>query len=154
MRNVKRLSSTSWIVKVPKQKQKNTSTPCFVPEKARWDNLKTLHHDIGAELNKATEGIAEENPVINRVLTTIGFNIKDTISHFSKYRLRNDDFENPDLSGSAYEYLIKMFADSAGKKGGAFYTPDEVVRLLVVLIKPSAGMKVYDPTVGSGEVAC
>ena len=115
MRNVKRLSSTSWIVKVLKQKQKNTSTPCFVPEKARWDNLKTLHHDIGAELNKATEGIAEENPVIDRVLTTIGFNIKDTISHFSKYRLRNDDFENPDLSGSAYEYLIKMFADSAGK---------------------------------------
>jgi len=56
-------------VKVPKQKQKNTSTPCFVPEKARWDNLKTLHHDIGAELNQATEGIAEENPVIDRVLT-------------------------------------------------------------------------------------
>ena len=47
-----------------------------------------------------------------------------------------------------------MFADSAGKKGEAFYTPDEVVRLLFVLIKPSAGMKVYDPTVGSGEAAC
>jgi type I restriction enzyme M protein len=43
-----------------------------------------------------------------------------------------------------------MFADSAGKKGGEFYTPNEVVRLLVALIKPSAGMKVYDPTVGSG----
>ena len=131
----------------------------FVPEKARWDNLKNLHHDIGAELNKATEAIEEENPVMEGVLTTIDFNIKnkltdrnlrDMISHYSKYRLRNEDFENPDLLGSAYEYLIKMFADSAGKKGGEFYTPNEVVRLLVALIKPSAGMKVYDPTVGSG----
>jgi len=131
----------------------------FVPEKSRWDNLKNLHHDIGAELNKATEAIEEENPVMEGVLTTIDFNIKnkltdrnlrDMISHYSKYRLRNEDFENPDLLGSAYEYLIKMFADSAGKKGGEFYTPNEVVRLLVALIKPSAGMKVYDPTVGSG----
>jgi len=131
----------------------------FVPEKARWDNLKNLHHDIGAELNKATEAIEEDNPVIDRVLTTIDFNIKNKltdrnlrnmISHFRKYRLRNDDFENPDLLGSAYEYLIKVFADSAGKKGGEFCTPDEVVRLLVALINPSAGMKVYDPTVGSG----
>ena len=72
------------------------------------------------------------------------------ISHFSKYRLRNQDFENPDLLGSTYEYLIKMFADSAGKKGGEFYTPNEVVKLLIALIKPAAGMKVYDPTAGSG----
>ena len=72
------------------------------------------------------------------------------ISHFSKYRLRNEDFENEDLLGSAYEYLIKMFAGSAGKKGGEFYTPNEVVKLLVSLIKPKAGNRVYDPTVGSG----
>ena len=43
-----------------------------------------------------------------------------------------------------------MFADSAGKKGGEFYTPSEVVKLLVELIKPKAGMKVYDQTCGSG----
>ena len=131
----------------------------FVPEKARWDNLKDLYHDIGAELNKTTEAIEEENPVMEGVLTTTDFNIKnkltdrnlrDMISHFSKYRLRNQDFENPDLLGSTYEYLIKMFADSAGKKGGEFYTPNEVVKLLIALIKPAAGMKVYDPTAGSG----
>ena len=131
----------------------------FVPEPARWDNLKTLNHDIGAELNKATEAIEEHNPIIEGVLTTIDFNIKnkltdrnlrDMLTHFSRHRLRNSDFENPDLLGSAYEYLIKMFADSAGKKGGEFYTPNEVVKLLVALIKPQKGMKVYDPTVGSG----
>jgi type I restriction enzyme M protein len=64
--------------------------------------------------------------------------------------LRNEDFDSPDLLGSAYEYLIKQFADSAGKKGGEFYTPSEVVWLLVSLIKPTAGMKTYDPTAGSG----
>ena len=54
------------------------------------------------------------------------------------------------MLGAAYEYLIKFFADSAGKKGGEFYTPSEVVRLLVQLTQPEAGHTIYDPTVGSG----
>lgn len=131
----------------------------FVPKKARWNYLKDLKHDIGAELNKATEAIEEHNSSLEGVLGTIDFNIKnklsdkklrDLISHFSKYRLRNEDFERPDMLGTAYEYLIKMFADSAGKKGGEFYTPSEVVKLLVTLLKPQEGMRVYDPTIGSG----
>jgi len=131
----------------------------FVPERARWSNLKDLKHDIGSELNKATEAIEEHNASLEGVLVSIDFNIKnklsdkklqDLLSHFSKHRLRNVDFEAPDLLGCAYEYLIKMFADSAGKKGGEFYTPSEVVWLLVSLLKPTAGMKIYDPTAGSG----
>ena len=131
----------------------------FVPERARWKNLKDLKHDIGAELNKATDAIESHNQSLEGVLVSIDFNIKnkltdkklqDLLSHFSKFRLRNEDFESPDLLGSAYEYLIKQFADSAGKKGGEFYTPSEVVYLLVSLLKPHAGMKIYDPTAGSG----
>ena len=131
----------------------------FVPEIARWKKLKDLKHDVGSELNKATEAIEEQNPTLEGVLVSIDFNIKDKLndgklrdllSHYSKYRLRTSDFERPDLLGAAYEYLIKMFADSAGKKGGEFYTPNEVVKLLIELIKPKGGMKVYDPTCGSG----
>ncbi|MFT3930572.1 MAG: type I restriction-modification system subunit M [Spongiibacteraceae bacterium] len=131
----------------------------FVPERARWNALKDLKHDIGAQLNKATEAIEEFNGSLEGVLVSIDFNIKnklsdkklgDLLSHFSKHRLRNCDFESSDLLGTAYEYLIKMFADSAGKKGGEFYTPSEVVQLLVALLKPHAGMRIYDPTVGSG----
>lgn len=131
----------------------------FVPERARWSTIKDLKHDIGAELNKATEAIEEHNPSLEGVLVSIDFNIKnklsdkklgDLLSHFSQHRLRNCDFESTDLLGTAYEYLIKMFADSAGKKGGEFYTPSEVVHLLVSLIKPHAGMRIYDPTCGSG----
>lgn len=134
-------------------------TTFFVPERSRWSHIKDLKHDIGAELNKATEAIEEHNASLDGVLISIDFNIKnklsdkklqDLLSHFSKYRLRTEDFESPDLLGSAYEYLIKQFADSAGKKGGEFYTPSEVVWLLVSLLKPTAGMKIYDPTSGSG----
>lgn len=134
-------------------------TTFYVPENARWSALKDLKHNIGETLNKATESIEEFNPSLEGVLVTIDFNIKnklsdaklrDLLSHFSQYRLRNEDFERPDMLGAAYEYLIKMFADSAGKKGGEFYTPSEVVKLLVTLLKPSAGMRIYDPTIGSG----
>ncbi|MFT6491136.1 MAG: type I restriction enzyme M protein [Porticoccus sp.] len=131
----------------------------YIPPVARWGAIKDLKHDIGAELNKATEAIEEFNASLEGVLVSIDFNIKnklsdkklrDLLSHFSRYRLRNADFERPDLLGTAYEYLIKMFADSAGKKGGEFYTPSEVVQLLVALLKPHAGMRIYDPTAGSG----
>tara|TARA_B100001057_G_scaffold491229_1_gene581038 strand:- start:4775 stop:6490 length:1716 start_codon:yes stop_codon:yes gene_type:complete len=131
----------------------------FIPKKSHWNHLKDVKHDVGAELNKAVEAIEEKNPTLEGVLVSIDFNkkdklpdkkLRDLISHFSKHRLRNGDFEKSDLMGSAYEYLIKMFADSAGKKGGEFYTPPEVVNLLVRLIKPQTKMRVYDPTCGSG----
>ena len=149
----------------------------FVPVRARWHEswtdkngelvpaLKDLKHDIGNMLNKAIAAIEEENDALAGVLkNNIDFNAvkgktkipdqkwKDLLDHFNQPRfvLVNDNFEFPDLLGAAYEYLIKFFADSAGKKGGEFYTPAEVVRLLVQLTKPEAGNTIYDPTAGSG----
>ena len=75
---------------------------------------------------------------------------KDLVRHFSRYPLRNEDFQFSDLLGSAYEFLINMFAESAGKKGGDFYTPRDVIRLMVRMLKPRPGMSTYDPTCGSG----
>ena len=75
---------------------------------------------------------------------------KDLVRHFNRYRLCNEDFQFSDLLGAAYEFLINMFAESAGKKGGDFYTPRDVIRLMVRLIKPRPGLSVYDPTCGSG----
>lgn len=148
----------------------------FVPPRARWNEewrdehgnlqppIKVLKHDLGAMLNKAIEAIELENDILEGVLKdNINFNKKigqnkipdqrfiDLINHFNKFPpLISDNFEFPDLLGAAYEYLIKYFADSAGKKGGEFYTPGQVVRLLVNLLKPEEGMEIYDPTVGSG----
>jgi type I restriction enzyme M protein len=127
--------------------------------------LKHLKQDIGNMLNKALAAIEDGNDALAGVLkNNIDFNAvkgktkipdqkwKDLIDHFNQpnFVLVNDNFEFPDLLGAAYEYLIKFFADSAGKKGGEFYTPAEVVRLLVQLVKPEAGNLIYDPTVGSG----
>ena len=52
----------------------------FVPEIARWKNLKDLKHDVGSELNKATEAIEEQNPTLEGVLVSIDFNIKDKLN--------------------------------------------------------------------------
>ena len=149
----------------------------FVPVRARWNQawkdengeqvpaLKDLKHDIGNMLNKAIAAVEDENVKLGGVLkSNIDFNAvkgktkipdqkwKDLMDHFNQpgFVLVNDNFEFPDLLGAAYEYLIKYFADSAGKKGGEFYTPAEVVRLLVQLTKPEAGNEIYDPTAGSG----
>ena len=54
------------------------------------------------------------------------------------------------MLGRAYEYLIEKFADDAGKKGGEFYTPRMVVQLIVELLEPKEGMRICDPTCGSG----
>ena len=135
----------------------------FVPPQARWSTLRDdLHHQVGDGLNKALGALEEHNPSLEGVLQHIDFNRRvgtttvsdkkwrDLIDHFTKYRLRNEDFEFPDLLGAAYEYLIRDFADSAGKKGGEFYTPRPVVQLMVRLVDPKPAMSVYDPCSGSG----
>ncbi|MCP3819976.1 type I restriction-modification system subunit M [Streptomyces sp. A3M-1-3] len=76
--------------------------------------------------------------------------LKALIQHFDGLDLRGENFEFPDMIGAAYEYLIKEFADSAGSKGGEFYTPRAVVRMMVELARPQPGMRIYDPCVGSG----
>lgn len=129
--------------------------------------IKDLKTNVGSALNKALAAIEEANiEILAGVLNseTINFNKVvgktkipdqrwiDLINHFNTNMpsLVNDNFEFPDLLGAAYEYLVKYFADSAGKKGGEFYTPGHVVRLLVTLLKPKAGIEIYDPTCGSG----
>jgi len=134
----------------------------FVPPESRWENILVLKEDVGNQLNTALRKLEEANPELDGVLRHIDFNapkgktklkdqqLIDLIHHFNKYRLRNEDFEFPDLLGAAYEYLLRQFADSAGKKGGEFYTPDSVKKLMVKIVQPQEGMTVYDPTVGSG----
>jgi len=125
--------------------------------------LKHVKENVGTTLNKALEAIEDANTdALQDVLKGINFNKKigqrtldddtlaDFVLNFEKIPLKDEDFEFPDLLGAAYEWLIKFFADSAGKKAGEFYTPAEVVRICVEICDPQEGMSVYDPTVGSG----
>ena len=148
----------------------------YVPPRARWSDewvdesgkrqpaLKHTKVNVGSMLNKALEALEDDNAeALQDVLKgTINFNRKigqhtldddtlaDFIQNFDKIPLKDSNFEFPDLLGAAYEWLIKYFADSAGKKAGEFYTPAEVVRICVEICDPGDGMRVYDPTVGSG----
>jgi len=135
----------------------------FVPKRARWSQInEDLHINVGDGLNKALGALSESNMVLSGVMDHIDFTrkvgesplsdtkLRSLIRHFNKYRLRNTDFEHTDLLGSAYEYIIYMFAESGGRKGGDFYTPRDVVRMMVRLIKPQEGMEIYDPCCGSG----
>ncbi len=135
----------------------------FVPEEAHWSTIRHLKTNVGTSLNKALEALEDANvDALQDVLKGINFNKKigqrtlddDTlanfIQNFEKIPLRDGNFEFPDLLGAAYEYLIKFFADSAGKKAGEFYTPADVVRTLVEIVDPQPGTSIYDPTRGSG----
>lgn len=136
----------------------------FLVERARWSEIRKLTTGIGDHLNKACAAIEDANPSIEGVLANIDFNsesrlgdaknregvLSRLIDHFSRIDLSNASLSEPDILGRAYEYLIDKFADDAGKKGGEFYTPYHVVRLIVELLAPKPGMRISDPTCGSG----
>lgn len=136
---------------------KNTAKP------EKWSGILHLKTEVASKLKRALIKIEQSNSALEGVLSNIDFAKKvkskqiindakliKLIQHFNRYCLTNDNFVFPDLLGAAYEYMIKNFADSAGKKGGEFYTPPSVVQLMVRVIKPKEGMRIYDPTVGSG----
>ena len=113
---------------------------------------------FGSVLDKALGALSDANESLEHVLDHISFMrtqgnkrilsddaCKDLVRHFSKHRLRNEDFQFSDLLGAAYEFLINMFAESAGKKGGDFYTPRDVIRLMVRILKPAPGMGGHQP---------
>jgi type I restriction enzyme M protein len=136
----------------------------FVPRRARWSEIQKAAGNIGEVLNKACAALEDGNPALDGVLAGIDYNdeqkLGDTknrdnvlsrlVQHFSGCNLRNANLSEPDMLGRAYEYLIEKFADDAGKKGGEFYTPKKVVELIVEILAPKEGMRICDPTCGSG----
>ncbi|MCX7884451.1 MAG: type I restriction-modification system subunit M [Caloramator sp.] len=133
----------------------------YVPESARWEKLRSLNLNIGPELDKAFKAIEDEpkNSELVGVLTTANYNDKERVPDkklsqllilFDSVNLSNSNLESEDVLGDAYQYLIKQFADESGKKGGEFYTPAEVVKVMVNILKPQEGDRIYDPTAGSG----
>ncbi len=129
-----------------------------LPAHASWESVRRHRRHIGRHLTAAFKAIERVNPRLLGVFQDVNFDnlerfpdatLELLLRHFEKHRLRNADVE-PDMLGNAYEYLIAEFADDAGKKGGEFYTPRQVARLIVECLRPKAGMSIYDPACGSG----
>lgn len=136
----------------------------FVPSVARWAYLRQLTQNIGQQLNTATAALEDANPKLKGILAGLDFNdqrkfgspkqldtiLGQLILHFSDLNLRQSNLAQPDVLGRAYEHLIKQFADDTGKKGGKFYTPRTLVELMIQLLDPEEGMRICDPSCGSG----
>ncbi|QFQ99134.1 N-6 DNA methylase [Streptomyces phaeolivaceus] len=141
----------------------------YVPEAARWERLAGAVDAVaGDRLRSALRAVEtqEGNERLRGLFEHIDFGrvgghgplagkaadkrLSALIDHFGSLELSAEDLEFPDAVGAAYEYLAKAFADSAGAKGGEFYTPRTVARMMVELARPQEGQSVYDPCVGTG----
>ena len=129
-----------------------------IPAEHRWDQVRKQSTQIGQRLNNAFAAIEDANLRLRGIFGDIDFanqerfpdaRLESLLAHFETCQLRNADVP-ADMLGDAYMYLIKMFAEGAGKAGGEFYTPRQVVRLIVECLDPKPGMSIYDPTCGSG----
>ena len=130
-----------------------------LPPGTHWRDVTTKTANLGAQINKALGQIEQANPDSlagmfgdaawgnkERLPETALVNL---VNAFNGMKLDPDEVSH-DLLGQGYEYLLKKFADESGKKAGEFFTPRQIVRLLIRILDPQAGESVYDPASGSG----
>lgn len=129
----------------------------WVPPEARWQHLKAQARQatIGQLVDDAMAGIERDNPALKGVLpreyarpALDKQRLGQLIDMISNIRIGDAESRAKDQLGRVYEYFLSQFAGAEGKKGGEFYTPRSVVRLLVEMIEPYSG-RVYDPCCGS-----
>ena len=129
----------------------------WVPPEARWERLQAHARQptIGQVVDEAMEAVERDNPSLKGVLpkdyarpaldkTRLG----QLIDLVTNIRVGTASARSKDVLGRVYEYFLSQFASAEGKKGGEFYTPRCVVRLLVEMLEPFRG-RVYDPCCGS-----
>ncbi len=130
----------------------------WVPKEARWSHLQAGAKlpTIGTLIDDAMRAIEKDNeslkgvlpkdyarPALNKVM------LGELIDLISGMALNEEGHASRDILGRVYEYFLGQFAGAEGKRGGEFYTPRSVVRVLVEMLEPYAG-RVYDPCCGSG----
>ena len=130
----------------------------YVPEQVRWLNLRNSKgSDIALALNNALELIETSNPALKGVLQSIDFMSKKKttdfvlvtlVDHMSKLDLRTVNLETPEVLGHVYDDLLF----NATSKKDKSYTPGDVAKLMTSLLRPTEGMKIYDPTAGVGTL--
>ena len=130
----------------------------FVPTSARWSHIHNNAKlpSIGETIDEAMEAIEKENKELKNVLPKVygkanldKASLGQLIDLISNTELQAENEKSKDLFGRVYEYFLGEFANAEGKKGGQFYTPKAIVKLMVEMIEPYKG-RVYDPACGSG----
>lgn len=141
--------------------------PFVLDDNSTFEYLYANRNDseIGQKINVALNSIEEHNSgKLRNVFRAIDFNsqvdfgekkeknatLKNVLEDFQTLDLRPLMLESNDIIGDAYEYMIANFASDAGKKGGEFFTPSQVSKLVATLVEPKENDRIYDPTCGSG----
>ncbi len=132
----------------------------YVPPKARWETLRdhAMHEDIGKYIDEAMDAIENENPkelkgVLPKIYTKTHLEshiLGELVNIFSKIKFDHDIDKEKDILGRVYEYFLGQFASAEGKRGGEFFTPKSIVRLLVEVLDPYENARIFDPACGSG----
>lgn len=132
----------------------------YIPEVARWEFLrsKASLSNIAEYIEKAMEAIERDNPeqlsgVLPKNFVRLPLEphvIGELVNIFSRILFNHDEDKDKDMLGRVYEYFIGQFADAEGKRGGAFFTPRPIVKLLVEILEPFENSRVLDPCAGSG----
>jgi len=130
----------------------------WVPPEARWNYLQknAKQPTIGTLIDNAMDAIERDNPSLKGVLpkdyarpALDKQRLGELIDLIGTIGLGDEESRSKDILGRVYEYFLGQFADAEGKKGGQFYTPRCIVKLLVEMIEPYKG-RIYDPCCGSG----
>lgn len=134
-----------------------TFQPFAIPDGCHWDDVYGTALNIGVKLGNTLQRIELANPDLAGVFGDVNWGNKDRLPEtalaalldtFHPVKLDPHHVEG-DMLGAAYEYLLREFAETSGKKAGEFFTPRPVVHLLVKLLDPQPGDKVIDPSCGS-----
>ncbi|TRZ78186.1 SAM-dependent DNA methyltransferase [bacterium] len=130
----------------------------WVPENARWSYLHSRAKlpTIGKDLDEAMEKIEKENTTLKGILPKVyaksnidTARLGELLDIIGDIALKDEATKSKDILGKVYEYFLGQFALAEGQKGGQFYTPKSIVKLLVGMIEPYQG-RVFDPCCGSG----
>lgn len=130
----------------------------WVPTVARWNYLqnRAKQPDIGKLIDDAMDAIEKDNPNLKGVLpkdyareALDKKSLGGIIDLIGTIGLGDNESKSKDILGRVYEYFLGQFANAEGKKGGQFYTPRSIVKVLVEMIEPYSG-RIYDPCCGSG----
>ena len=144
----------------PEDPDEYTSVNIFwVPEKARWSSIaeRARSPEIGKVIDEAMIEIERNNKVLKGTLPKDygrplldQVKLGEVVDLIGTISMADDSNKSKDILGRVYEYFLGQFAAAEGKKGGQFYTPRSVVRLLVSMLAPKTGTRIYDPCCGSG----
>ena len=131
----------------------------YVPPSARWSYLQHQRAKlptIGKDIDDAMDAIEKDNPTLKGVLpkdyarpALDKKRLGELVDLIGNVGFKQEGHSSKDLLGSVYEYFLGMFADAEGKRGGQFYTPESIVKLLVEMLEPYNG-RIYDGCCGSG----